>query len=274
MAGNALYDVGLRLRAAELYDMGRGRQGPGAAGDGAAGKLAFLWNSALKPRNPKSTARVSTLLSSDLKEVQQVEQAKKGAAASSRTRSVAFVGLAVAIMAVSAWVTVPLGPVPFTLQMFAITFAIVMLSPKECMAAIVLYLALGAIGLPVFSGMSGGIAKLMGPTGGFLWGYIFGVAAAVGLLYVLRRRMGAGEKAGAADQRGFIAFLKNAGAEIAAGIVFTTIAYFCGWLQLMLVMGISPQAAFLTGVAPFVVVDVLKILAAVACARAVKAAVR
>ena len=99
-----------------------------------------------------------------------MEQAKKGAAASSRTRSVAFVGLAVAIMAVSAWVTVPLGPVPFTLQMFAITFAIVMLSPKECMAAIVLYLALGAIGLPVFSGMSGGIAKLMGPTGGFLWG--------------------------------------------------------------------------------------------------------
>ena len=183
-----------------------------------------------------------------------MEQVKKGASAASRTRSIAFVGLAVAIMAVSAWVTVPLGPVPFTLQMFAITFAIVMLSPKECIAAIVLYLALGAIGLPVFSGMSGGIAKLMGPTGGFLWGYIFGVAAAAGLLYVLRRRMGA--------------------AEIVAGLVFTAIAYFCGWLQLMLVMGISPEAAFLAGVAPFVVVDVLKILAAVACARAVKAAVR
>ena len=96
-----------------------------------------------------------------------MEQVKKGAASASRTRSIAFVGLAVAIMAVSAWVTVPLGPVPFTLQMFAITFAIVMLSPKECIAAIVLYLALGAIGLPVFSGMSGGIAKLMGPTAAF-----------------------------------------------------------------------------------------------------------
>ena len=201
-----------------------------------------------------------------------MEQVKKGAASASRTRSIAFVGLAVAIMAVSAWVTVPLGPVPFTLQMFAITFAIVMLSPKECIAAIVLYLVLGAIGLPVFSGMSGGIAKLMGPTGGFLWGYIFGVAAAVGLLYVLR--MGAADKANASDQRGFVAFLKNAAAEIVAGLVFTAIAYFCGWLQLMLVMGISPEAAFLAGVAPFVVVDVLKILAAVACARAVKAAVR
>ena len=82
------------------------------------------------------------------------------------------------------------------------------------------------------------------------------------------------DKAGASGQRGFVAFLKNAAAEIVAGLVFTAIAYFCGWLQLMLVMGISPEAAFLAGVAPFVVVDVLKILAAVACARAVKAAVR
>ena len=206
-----------------------------------------------------------------------MEQVKKGASASSRTRSVAFVGLTVAIMAVSAWVTVPLGPVPFTLQMFAITFAIVMLSPKECMAAIVLYLAIGAAGAPVFSGMAGGIAKLMGPTGGFLWGYIFGVAAAVGLLYVLRKCMGfnAGAiKDSSESQRGAKAFLKNASAEILAGLVFTAIAYFCGWLQLMLVMGLSPEAAFLAGIAPFVVVDVLKVLAAVACARAVKAAVR
>lgn len=207
----------------------------------------------------------------------KVEQVKKGASASSRTRSVAFVGLTVAIMAVSAWVTVPLGPVPFTLQMFAITFAIVMLSPKECMAAIVLYLAIGAAGAPVFSGMAGGIAKLMGPTGGFLWGYIFGVAAAVGLLYVLRKHMGlnAGAiKDSTSSQRGAKAFFKNASAEILAGLVFTAVAYFCGWLQLMLVMGLSPEAAFLTGIAPFVVVDVLKVLAAVACARAVKAAVR
>lgn len=100
-----------------------------------------------------------------------MEQVKKGAASASRTRSIAFVGLAVAIMAVSAWVTVPLGPVPFTLQMFAITFAIVMLSPKECIAAIVLYLALGAIGLPVFSGFKSGPQVLLGATGGYLVAY-------------------------------------------------------------------------------------------------------
>ena len=90
-----------------------------------------------------------------------MESTKTRSEATQRTRSVVFVGLTIAIMAVSAWVVVPLGPIPFTLQMFAITFAIVMLSPKECIAAIVLYLALGAIGLPVFSGMSGGIAYVL-----------------------------------------------------------------------------------------------------------------
>ena len=80
-----------------------------------------------------------------------------------RTRSVAFVGLTIAIIAVSAWVVVPIGPIPFTLQMFAITFAIVVLSPKEAIAAITGYLLLGAVGVPVFSGMRGGIGVLAGP---------------------------------------------------------------------------------------------------------------
>ena len=191
-----------------------------------------------------------------------------------KTQQIARAGLCVALLAVSAWVSVPLGPIPFTLQTMALALIPAVLDRPTAILAVAVYLLLGAIGLPVFSGMSGGIAKLMGPTGGFLWGYIFGIAAAVGLLYVLRRRMGAADKAGASEQRGFVAFLKNAAAEIVAGLVFTAIAYFCGWLQLMLVMGISPEAAFLAGVAPFVVVDVLKILAAVACARAVKAAVR
>ena len=118
-----------------------------------------------------------------------METVRTKTGASARTRSVAFVGLAIAIIAVSAWVTVPLGPIPFTLQMFAVTFAIVVLSPKEAIAAITGYLLLGAVGVPVFSGMRGGIGVLAGPTGGFLWGYLFGVAAAALFLYVVRTRL-------------------------------------------------------------------------------------
>lgn len=198
----------------------------------------------------------------------------------SRTRSIAFVGLTIAIMAVSAWVTVPLGPIPFTLQMFAVTFAIVVLKPQEAIAAIVGYLLLGAIGVPVFSGMRGGVGVLAGPTGGFLWGYLFGVAAAVLLLMVVRsrsaRREAQADPASAAALTGMqkvLGFLRVAGIEIVAGILFTTISYLCGWAQYMAVAGVGPEAAFLACIAPFVVVDLIKIVAAVACARAVKAIV-
>ena len=64
------------------------------------------------------------------KEGEAVEQVQKKTAAGSRTRSIAFVALTVAITAVSAWVTVPLGPVPFTLQIFAVAFMVLVLQPK------------------------------------------------------------------------------------------------------------------------------------------------
>ena len=58
----------------------------------------------------------------------------------SKTRFVVFVGLCIAIMAVSAWVVIPFGPIPFTLQIFAVAFAILVLPPKQCMAAVGGYL--------------------------------------------------------------------------------------------------------------------------------------
>ena len=174
----------------------------------------------------------------------------------SRTRSIAFTALAIAIMAVSAWITVPIGPVPFTLQMFAITFAIIVLTPKQAIGAIAGYLALGAIGVPVFSGMRGGIGILMGPTGGFLWGYLIGVSLAVGLLALLRRRG-----------------IDNFATCVAAGIVFTAVAYVCGWAQFMVVMSVGPLESLAVTVAPFIVVDLIKIVAATAVARVVIRAV-
>ena len=106
----------------------------------------------------------------------------------SRTRSVAYVGMTVALLAVSAWIALPLGPVPFTLQTFVLAVSLMVLRPSECLAALGAYLLLGAAGVPVFSGMRGGVGVLAGPTGGFLWGYLFGVAAAVLLLMVVRSR--------------------------------------------------------------------------------------
>ena len=177
-------------------------------------------------------------------------------ATDSRTRSIAFTALSIAIIAVSAWITVPLGPIPFTLQMFAITFAIIVLTPRQAIGAIAGYLALGAIGVPVFSGMRGGIGVLMGPTGGFLWGYLIGVALAVGLLALFRARG-----------------IDNFATGVAAGVVFTAVAYVCGWAQYMAVANVDPLASFAVTVAPFIVVDLVKVVAATAVARTVIRAV-
>ena len=205
-------------------------------------------------------------------------------AGSSRTRSIAFVGLTIAVMAVSAWVTIPLGPVPFTLQMFAMAFAVVVLTPREAIAAIAGYLALGAVGVPVFSGMRGGIGVLAGPTGGFIWGFLFGIAAAALLLHVVRSRTTWGDKrawdadvaknSGLPAAKRLAAFVRVSIVELIACALFTGVPYLCGWAQFMAVTGAAPEAAFLTCIAPFIMVDAVKILAAVACARVVRAAVR
>lgn len=185
-----------------------------------------------------------------------MERVKPIAQTSSRSRSIAFIALSIAVMAVSAWVTVPIGPVPFTLQMFAVTFAILVLSPKQALCAIAGYLVLGAIGVPVFSGMRGGFGVLLGPTGGFLWGYLAGVALAVGFLALVRSRG-----------------IDNFAVGVVAGLIFTAVAYVCGWAQYMAVANVGPLASFAVTVAPFIVVDVIKIVAAPAVARVVIRAV-
>lgn len=179
---------------------------------------------------------------------------RKGRA--SRTRSIAFAGLAIALMGVSAWVAIPFGPVLFTLQIFALAFAVLALSPKECLAAIAGYLLLGAAGLPLFSGGRGGIGMFLGPTGGFLWGYLLGAVLALAVLKVLRRSR------------------SSLVVDIAGGLVFLLVAYACGWMQYMVVVQVGPLAAFVAAIAPFAVFDVLKVAAAAVVARSVRAAVR
>ena len=79
-----------------------------------------------------------------------------------------------ALMCVCAWISIPLGSVVFTLQSFALFLALLTLGGKGATVSVLVYLALGAVGLPVFSGFRGGFGALLGVTGGFLWGFAFG----------------------------------------------------------------------------------------------------
>ena len=77
-----------------------------------------------------------------------------------------------ALLCILAPVSVPVGPVPVTLATLVLYLSVWVLDTKGAVIAAALYLLLGAVGLPVFAGYSGGIAPIIGPTGGYLIGYL------------------------------------------------------------------------------------------------------
>ena len=76
------------------------------------------------------------------------------------------------LMAVCAWISVPVSDIAFTMQTFAVFLALLLLGGKWGTVSIFIYLLLGFVGLPVFSGFRGGPGVLLGVTGGFLWGFL------------------------------------------------------------------------------------------------------
>ena len=81
------------------------------------------------------------------------------------------------LIAICSWISIP-APVPFTLQTLGVFLALVILGGKRGSCAVFLFILLGAVGIPVFSGFKGGAGVLMGPTGGYIMGFL-----ATGLLY-------------------------------------------------------------------------------------------
>lgn len=94
-------------------------------------------------------------------------------------RDLARVAMGVALIAVCSWLSIPMT-VPFTLQTFAVCLITALFGLRLGLWTVACYLLLGAVGAPVFAGFSGGMAALMGPTGGYLVGFLF-TALAVGL---------------------------------------------------------------------------------------------
>lgn len=88
-----------------------------------------------------------------------------------KTKRICMIAIAAALMVVCSWITVP-GPVPFTLQTFAIYLTVITLGGKNGLYTMLVYVILGAAGLPVFSGFRAGPGVLAGPTGGYIVGFI------------------------------------------------------------------------------------------------------
>lgn len=247
-----------------------------------------------------------------------VGKTKTRSRASARIQSLVLCGLTIALMTVSAWITIPIGFVPVTLQTFVMIFALLYLTPRQYLVSIVTYILIGAVGLPVFSGMRGGIGILLSYTGGFLWGFILGALAAFLVMFLLDKlgsssRTKTSNRASqtnttpevmASTRHAFDSipissqqnladyqessitnrderssspskikqWLLRFGRDILVASVFLAVMYVCGWLQFILVTGLDPLAAFLASVAPFIIIDIAKMIAAVFMVATVKQA--
>src|SRR3974390_3712534 len=156
-------------------------------------------------------------------------------------RQIAVVVGASAVIAVCARLVLPLPftPVPLTLANFGVLLVGLSLGSKRGFAAAAVYLGWGAMGMPVFSPSgAGGIAQMLGPTGGYLLAYPV-VAFVAGWL----------------SERGVACFARNLLAGVVAGLVL--FASGIAWLQLM--TG-SWQRALAFGLAPFVFAEVMKVM--------------
>lgn len=88
-----------------------------------------------------------------------------------RTYDMAYIAVFTVLIAICSWISIPTA-IPFTLQTFAIFLSVSVLGGKRGTMAVLLYVLLGAIGLPVFSGFTGGIGIIMNTTGGYIIGFI------------------------------------------------------------------------------------------------------
>ena len=175
------------------------------------------------------------------------------------------IGLGALVVAVAAQIAIPLPftPIPFTLQPLAVLIVGGLLGARAGAAALVLYLGLGLMGLPVFAAGGSGVARLLGPTGGYLLAF----PAAAGLVGWLVERVGRAGQVGqaslAAWPPGRLAALRRLAAYLVACALGMLVVHIGGTAQLALLTG-DAETAIRSGFIPFLTGDLLKIGLAVA----------
>ena len=92
-------------------------------------------------------------------------------AAYNKTRDMVFIGIFAALIAICSWISIP-TTVPFTLQTMGVFAAVGLLGGRRGSLAVLVYILLGLVGLPVFAGFSGGVGVLLGATGGYIIGFL------------------------------------------------------------------------------------------------------
>lgn len=157
-----------------------------------------------------------------------------------KTIDLVYIGLFAALIAVCAWISIPLT-VSVTLQTFAVCLTAGLLGWKRATLTTIVYILLGIIGLPVFTGFNSGLAAVTGPTGGYIVGFIF-TALIVGFA------------------------VEKVGRKIWQNVVFMVIGilvcYLFGTVWFVIAYKVSFVSALSTCVIPFLLPDAVKIVLA------------
>lgn len=153
--------------------------------------------------------------------------------------SMAMVAVMAAVLAVVSPFALPIGPVPISLATLAVLLTVYVLGWKMGTLAVLIYILLGAAGMPVFSGFAGGLGKLMGPTGGYILGYL--PMALVAGLFVER-------------------FPKNRAMQFVGMVLATAVLYVLGTAWFCFAMDSALVPALSACVIPFLPGDLVKVL--------------
>lgn len=116
-----------------------------------------------------------------------MSQPKEHRTSKMRTIDLVYIALFAGLIAICSWISIP-ATVPFTLQTFGIFMAVGLLGGKRGSLAVLVYILLGAIGLPVFSGFTGGLGILFNTTGGYIIGFYFSALAMWGIETLFGRK--------------------------------------------------------------------------------------
>ena len=158
------------------------------------------------------------------------------------TYAMVVTALMAAVTCILAPLSVPIGPVPISLTNFAIYLSLYLLGWKRGTVSYLVYVLIGMVGVPVFSGFTGGMGRLLGPTGGYIVGFI-PMALIAGVV---------------------IDRFRNRGIQLAGMIAGSAVCYSFGTAWYCFQAGSSVGAALGTGVVPFIPGDLVKMLIAMA----------
>ncbi len=168
----------------------------------------------------------------------------------SKTYDIVYIAVFAVIMAICSWISIP-AAVPFTLQTFGVFIAVGVLGGKRGSLSVLVFILLGAIGIPVFANFSGGIGVLAGPTGGYIIGFLFSAL----LMWAIEKLPG-----------------KKSVMQIVSMIAGLIVCYAFGTVWFVIVYGrmngpIGFTAALASCVVPFIIPDIIKIALAYVLSR-------